>query len=182
MTYDESNPGNRVRGAASRTLRWLSQWRPRNMEKRMSDEARQWQMLGPHESKIMQFLAVWLAIVAMWGRDKIEHALEVSLAPLAVMVTVGLFIILFARGASGSSSPRLSRHIENAGALMALFLYSPLAVVIYFTVPDGAGWDVVKTILGLGILTVVLLMFIAVPRSFFESIRDSSEDSEDAEH
>ncbi|WP_419923944.1 hypothetical protein [Candidatus Poriferisocius sp.] len=147
----------------------------------MSDEARQWQMLGPHETKIMGFLTAWLAVVAVLGRDKVEHALEVSLAPLAVMVTVGLFIILFAGGESGSSAPRLSRHVGYAGALMALFLYSPLAVVVYYTVPDGAGWDVFKTILGLGILTVILLMFAAVPRAFFESIRDSGKARENAE-
>ena len=84
-------------------------------------------------------------MVAVWGLDKVEHALEVSLAPLAVMVTIGLFIILFASSQSGASAPRLSRHFGSTGALLAVFLYSPFAVVVYFTMPDGTGWDVLKT-------------------------------------
>ena len=184
MTNKEPNltkPGSRVRVAVSEAVQWWSKWLPKNMEERMTDEARQWQMLGPHEAKIIQLIAAWLVIVAVWGRDKVEHALEVSLAPLAVMVTVGLFIILFASGESGASAPSLSRHFGNTGALLAIFLYSPLAVVVFFTMPVGAGWDVFKTILGLGILMVILLMFIAVPRAFFESIRDSGKARENEE-
>ena len=63
MANKESNlmkPGSRVRIAVSETARWWSKWRPKNMEERMTDEARQWQMLGPHESKIIQLIAAWL--------------------------------------------------------------------------------------------------------------------------